>query len=70
MSAGVKSYWSARLHASGNMPLTADDFSDELSRILYEAEREGRKHIDVIAGEFHREDTPAQTIGCPCVAMR
>ena len=36
------------------MSLTADDFADELSRILDEAEREGRKHIDVNAGEIHK----------------
>ncbi len=36
------------------MPLTAEDFRDELYRIMHEAVREGRKYVDVNAGEIHR----------------
>jgi len=36
------------------MPLTADDFRDELYRIMDEAIREGHKYVDVNAGEIHR----------------
>jgi len=36
------------------MPLTAEDFRDELYRIMDEAVREGRKYVDVNAGEVHR----------------
>jgi hypothetical protein len=35
------------------MPLTADDFRDELYRIMQEAVREGHKYVDVNAGEIH-----------------
>ncbi len=33
------------------MTLTADDFRDELYRIMYEAVRQGSKYVDVNAGE-------------------
>ena len=36
------------------MPLTAEDFRDELYRIMDEAVREGHKYVDVNAGEVHR----------------
>ena len=36
------------------MPLTAEDFRDELYRIMDEAVRERRKYVDVNAGEVHR----------------
>ena len=36
------------------MPLTAEDFRDELYRIMAEAVREGHKYVDVNAGEVHR----------------
>lgn len=36
------------------MPLTADDFSDELYRIMYEAVQLGSKYVDVNAGDLHR----------------
>ena len=35
------------------MPLTADDFRDELYRIMDEAVRERHKCVDVNAGELH-----------------
>jgi len=35
------------------MPLTADDFRDELYRITYEAAHQGSKYVDVNAGELH-----------------
>jgi len=35
------------------MTLTADDFRDELYRIMYEAVRQGSKYVDVNAGEVH-----------------
>jgi hypothetical protein len=36
------------------MPLTAEDFRDELYRIMDEAVREGSRYVDVNAGEIHR----------------
>jgi len=36
------------------MPLNADDFRDELYRILDEAVRQAHKYVDVNAGELHR----------------
>ena len=35
------------------MTLTADDFRDELYRIMYEAVRQGCKYVDVNGGEVH-----------------
>jgi len=36
------------------MPLTAEDFRDELYRIMDEAVREGSRYVDVNAGEIHK----------------
>jgi len=36
------------------MPLTAEDFRDELYRIMDEAVREGHKYVDVNAGELYK----------------
>ena len=35
------------------MPLTADDFREELYRIMDEAVHQGSKYVDVNAGELH-----------------
>ena len=56
------------------MPPTADDFRDELYRIMQEAVREGRTFVDVNAGEVHAGlgGYPGRDHGVPvcCKVMR